>query len=74
MHFSVSGSQSGKSKKRNLWQRGTTLITLVHLLAWAGHSQPAYGDVETSGKYKIKKFYNTKGFFQQRGLCKDIEV
>lgn len=29
---------------------GTSLIILVHLVTWAGYSQPACGDIEASGK------------------------
>lgn len=35
---------------------GATLITLVHLVAWAGCLQPACGDVEAAGENNVLKY------------------
>lgn len=35
---------------------GASLITLVHLVTWAGGSQPICGDVEIAEKYEVLKF------------------
>lgn len=39
---------------------GTILITLVHLVTWAGSSQTVCIDTEESEKHEILKFYDTQ--------------
>lgn len=53
---------------------GASLITLVHLGSWVWwYSHPVCDDI-ASGKCEVLKIYNTEGFFQKRGLCKDTEM
>lgn len=48
-------------------------LKLVHLGSWVWYSHPVCDD-STSGKCEVLKIYNTEGFFQKRGLCKDTEM
>lgn len=50
---------------------GTSLVT-VHLVTWAGCSQPVSGDVEVSGKYKVFQFSTTEEF-SSREICARIQ-
>lgn len=67
-HWIVTRSQSGKHKKL---VAGTSLVT-VHLVTWAGCSQPVSGDVEVSGKHEVFQFSNTEEF-SSREICARIQ-